>query len=270
MHFLSNLSGVLLDRLHILRRDVYGRDDASGVTGVNAGQLDMLHHCWNKRMGAVADGIRLALQGMIQEPVDKDRSVRGNAHCSLHISYHALIIIDHFHTPTAEYIGRTYHYRITDLCCDCQSILDGNRHSGLRHGNLQLVHHCAEQVSVLCKIDHCRRRTENFDTVLFQRSCQIQRCLSAELSDHTQRLLLLVNAQNILQCQRQSAVSINIRTRPINFLNRMFIQYMHCCFICIMHRIQIPRIHNKTSVNTDNHLHPAVRIDGLMMLDKFH
>ena len=38
--------------------------------------------------------------------------------------------------------------------------------------------------------------------VLFQGVCQVQRCLSAELRDHAQRLFLLINTQYIFQCQR--------------------------------------------------------------------
>ena len=42
------------------------------------GQLDVLHHCRYKGMLSVSDGIRLALGGMTQEPVDQNRTIRSN------------------------------------------------------------------------------------------------------------------------------------------------------------------------------------------------
>ena len=65
MHLLRNLPRVLLDRLHALRRNMHGRNNTCRIAGVNARQLDMLHHRGHKSVGTVADGVRLTLQSVI-------------------------------------------------------------------------------------------------------------------------------------------------------------------------------------------------------------
>ena len=80
-------------------------------------------------------------------------------------------------------------------------LIHGGSHSGFRHGYLQLIHHSAEQISVLRQIDDCRSGTKNLHTVLLQICCQVQRSLSAKLCNDAYRFLLLINAQYILQGQ---------------------------------------------------------------------
>ena len=76
MHFFCDLSRIFLDGPYIFFRNMYGRDDAGGVSGMYAGKLDMLHNRWNECVGSVADRVCLALEGVVQEPVDQDRTVR--------------------------------------------------------------------------------------------------------------------------------------------------------------------------------------------------
>ena len=85
---------------------------------------------------------------------------------------------------------------------DIQSFLYSSSHSGFRHGNFQLIHHSTEQITVLSQIDDCGSGSQDTDTVLFQICSQVQRSLSAELSDNAYRLFLLVDTQNIFQSQR--------------------------------------------------------------------
>ena len=65
MHLLRDLPGVLLDGLHILQGNVYGGDDAGGVSGVDAGQLNVLHDRRHKGVGSVADGVGLTFHGVV-------------------------------------------------------------------------------------------------------------------------------------------------------------------------------------------------------------
>ena len=156
MHLFGDLSGVFLDGLHIFGRNMYRWNDAGRVTGMYAGQLNMLHYCRDKGVSAVTDGICLTFHGMIQETVDQDRTIRSYTDSSLHIAGHALIIVNHFHTAAAQYVGRTNHDRISDLSRDGQSFLYGRGHTGFRHGDLQLFHHGAEQIAVLGQVDDGR------------------------------------------------------------------------------------------------------------------
>ena len=151
---------------------------------MDSGQLDVFHHRRHKGVGTVADRIRLAFQSMIQETVNENRTIRRHAHSRIHILSHALVIIDHFHAPSSQHIGGTNHDGITDPPRNGKGILHICRHSGFRHGNLQLFHHCTEQIPILRKVNDRRSGSQNLYPVLFQLRCQIERRLSAELGNH--------------------------------------------------------------------------------------
>ena len=92
-------------------------------------QFYVLHNRRHKGMGSVADGIGLALCGMVQETVDENGTVRGHAHSSIHILGHAFFIIDHFHAPASQHIGGPYHHRIANFLRDFKSLSHICRHT---------------------------------------------------------------------------------------------------------------------------------------------
>ena len=165
-------------------------------------KLDMLHNRRYKCVSSIADRIRLTLQCMIQETVNQDWTVRCYTNCCLHVVSHCHIIVDYFHSTSAKYVRWANHNRITDLACDLYCLFYGCSHSRFRHRNLQLIHHCTELISVLCKIDNRRCGSKNTNAILLQICCQIQRCLSTELCNHAKWFFLFVNAQHVFQCQR--------------------------------------------------------------------
>ena len=116
----------------------------------------MLHNRRYKCVGSIAYRVRLTLQCMIQETVNQDWTVRCYTNCCLHVVSHCHIIVDYFHSTSAKYVRWANHNRITDLACDLYCLFYGCSHSRFRHRNLQLIHHCTELISVLCKIDNRR------------------------------------------------------------------------------------------------------------------
>ena len=173
MHFLGDPAGVFLDGLHILRGNMPGRNDTRRVAGMHARQLYVLHHRRHKRMGAVADGIRLTFRGMIQKPVDQDGPVGSNAHRRFHVSGEICVVIHYLHASAAQHIGGTNHNGITYGMRNIQRLLHRGRHTGFRHGNLKLLHHGAEPVPVLRQIDNGRRRAQNLHAVFLQICSQV-------------------------------------------------------------------------------------------------
>ena len=202
MHLLRDPSCIFLDRRNTLTTQVPGRNDAGRIPGMHACQLNMLHNCRNKSMNPIADCIGFTLGRMHQETVDQNRTIRCYADGRFHISDHAFLIINNLHASSAKHVGRTHHHRISDLFRNRQRVIHRNCHPGFRHRNLQLFHHCAELVPVLSKVDHRRRGSKDLHPVFLQIRSQIQRSLSAELRDHSDRFFLRVNAQNILKRQR--------------------------------------------------------------------
>ena len=114
MHFLRDLAGIFLDRLQIILRDMSGRNDARGVAGVNTCQLDVLHDGRNISVRAVTDGVCLALHSVIEESVDQDRAVGRHTDSGEHVVLHGVIVIDNFHSASAQDVGRTDHDGIAD------------------------------------------------------------------------------------------------------------------------------------------------------------
>ena len=202
MHLLSDLSCVFFDRPDIFFGNMQGGDDTGRVAGVNSRQLDMLHHRRNKGMGAVTDGVSFTFQGMIQEPVDQDRTVRCYSHGCCHISFHTFIVIYHFHAAAAKDIRRADHDRIPDPFRDGQSLIHRGRHTGLRHGDLKFIHHVTEQVPVLGQVNDRRRCTQDVNPVFLKLRRQVERRLSAKLGDYTYRFFFFVDTQYIFQGQR--------------------------------------------------------------------
>ena len=201
MHLLRDLPGVLLDGLKVLRVDVLRRKDACGVAGVDAGQLDVLHDRRHICVGSVADGVRLALQCVVQEAVDEDRAVRGDAHRRVHVARHGIVVVDDFHAAAAEHVGRTDHDRITDAVRDLLRLFDGGGHAGFRHRDTELVHDHAELVAVLRQVDDLGGGAQDLHAVLLELGSKVQRGLAAELGDDAHRLFLIVDGEDVLQGQ---------------------------------------------------------------------
>ena len=202
MHLLSDLSCILLDLLKVLRPDVLCGQDAGRVSGVDTGELDVLHDSRDISVSSVGDRVRLALQSVVQEAVDQDRAVRCDADCGSHVFFHGFVVIDYFHAASAENVGRADHDRVADLVRDRLRLVNADSHSGFRHRNSELVHHVAEEVAVLSEVDDFRRRSENIYAVPLQVCGEIQRSLSAELRDDTDRFLFIVDTEDILERQR--------------------------------------------------------------------
>ena len=201
MQLLCDLSGVVFQSFDLLFCQSSRGNDTSRVTGVNTSQLDMLHNCRNKYVLAIADRICFTLGCMMQETVNQDRTVRSYADSCSHIEGHRFIVMNNLHAAAAKYIGRTNHNRITDLLSNSKCFLNIRCHASFWHRDVKLLHHCTEEITILCHIDNFWGCTKDTHAVLLQVCCQIQRCLSTELCNDANRLLLLVDRKYIFECQ---------------------------------------------------------------------
>ena len=132
---------------------------------MNARKLDVLHNGRNKHVLSIADGIRFALCCMMKESVYQNRTVGSYAYRLLHVERQRLIVVNNFHSASAQYIGRTYHYRISDSVGSLKRLFNIDSHTCFRHRNFKLLHHLTELVSVFCKINCLRSRPKNVNTV---------------------------------------------------------------------------------------------------------
>ena len=69
---------------------------------MHACKLDMLHNSRHKAICSVGNSVCLALCCVVQETVDKDRSVGSYANCCGHINSHHFVIVNYLHSASAE------------------------------------------------------------------------------------------------------------------------------------------------------------------------
>ena len=167
-------SVVLIDRINVLRGDANGGNHAGGVAGVNAGQLNMLHHRRNKGVLAVGEAVGLHFDGIVQKTVDQNRSLRRNINRRRQVLAEHFFVVNHFHRPAAEHEGRSHHQRISDSLGDGQGLFQVDRHSGFRLRNTKPLHRLPEPVAVLGQVDRIVGGSQNLDPRLGQFRREVQ------------------------------------------------------------------------------------------------
>ena len=202
VHGFGNATRVFLDGGQLLVGDVERRQNARGVARVDARKLDVLHNGRDECVRAVADSVGFAFQCVIQEAVNQDGPIRGNANCGSHVVAHVRVVVHNFHAASAQNIRGAHHNGVANLVGDFQRLVNGHRKAALGHGDFQVVHDFAEAVAVFCQVDDFGAGAQNLHTGLFQLACNIQRRLASELGNYAQRLLLLVNGEHVFGGQR--------------------------------------------------------------------
>src|SRR5690606_2368030 len=109
-HGLDLLAYLVLD----VRRQRIGRQRAGRVTGVDTSLLDVLHDRTDHHDLPVADRVYVDFDGTVEEVVQQHRAVIGDLYRLAHITLELFFLVDDFHRPAAEHVGRAHHQRITD------------------------------------------------------------------------------------------------------------------------------------------------------------
>src|SRR3990167_1378703 len=197
-HFLDLVADLVLD----MRRQRIGRQRARRVAGVHAGLLDMLHDRTYHHGFAVADGIDIDFDGAVEEVVEQHRAVVRHLHRFAHIALELFFLVDDFHRPTAQHIGRTHHQRITDDLGRRQGLLLAARRGIGRLAQAQALDHLLEALAVFGAVDRLGAGTDDRHPRLFQRAADLQRGLPAILHDHALGLLDADDLQHVFQGYR--------------------------------------------------------------------
>ena len=189
-----DLSGILANGLNVLGGNADGGYHASGITGVDTSQLDMLHNGGNKGIRPVGNGICLGFNGILQEFVYENGTLGRHAHGCSNIMFQHLLVVDNLHTTSAEYVGGPDHQGIAYPFGNSEGFIEGACHVGFRLGNAQLAHHLPEAIAIFSQIYSLRRCADNLDTTIGQFIGDIERGLTPKLHDYALRLFLFVNA----------------------------------------------------------------------------
>ena len=101
VHLYCNLAGIFFNGLQVFFGNLTAWQDAGTVTGMDACQFNMFHNRRYEGILAVGNGIRLAFQRIVEEPVNEDGTVRGYADGCCHVILHLIVVVNHFHAPAS-------------------------------------------------------------------------------------------------------------------------------------------------------------------------
>ena len=101
VHGFGNAARVFLDGSQLLVGNVERRQNARGVARVDARKLDVLHNGRHECVSAIADSVGFAFQRVVQETVDKNGPIRGNANCGGHVVTHVRVVVHNLHAASA-------------------------------------------------------------------------------------------------------------------------------------------------------------------------
>ena len=170
---------------------------------MDAGLLDVLHHGADAHRLAVAQGVHVDLDRVLQEPVQEDVALGPPAlGGALQVAVQRLAGVTDLHRAPAEHVRGTHQERVAHLLRGGERLLGRGGGGVGRALEAQLVQDRAEAGPVLGQVDRLDRRAQQRHAGVDQPLGQLQRRLAAELHDHALGLLQLDHAEHVLQRQR--------------------------------------------------------------------
>ncbi len=170
-----------------------------------AGFLDVLHDPGNHHVFAIRDGVDVDLCRALQEVIDQHRTLLRVLDCFLHVLDHRLVVVRDLHRAPAQHIRGPQQHRIANLVRRRQRLFHRRSHRSWWLWDFQLFQQFAKPFTVFRQINRLRRRSDDRHARGLQRQRQVQRRLSAELDDHSdrcaRRCLMLIDFQHVLQRQ---------------------------------------------------------------------
>ena len=169
---------------------------------MHPGLLDVLHHAADRHVLAVAHGVHVDLDRVLEELVDEDGMVGRDLHRLGHVPHEVLVVVDDLHGPAAQHVRGADEHRVADGAGDGLRLGERADGGAGRLAQAELADERVEALAVLGAIDGVGRRAQDGHAGLAQRHRQLERRLSAELDDDAERLLLLHDVEDVFQGQR--------------------------------------------------------------------
>ena len=134
----------------------YWRQAAGRIATMHACFLDVFHDATNDNDLTVTYGVHIHLDRILHETIDKHRMFRGSRYGLRHISVKTFPVVDDFHGPSAQDVGRPHDNRIPDPRCHLPRSLNGSRQSIGRLLQAKLVEELLKPLPVFRQIDLLR------------------------------------------------------------------------------------------------------------------
>ena len=87
------------------------REGAGGISRVDTGLLDMFHHSTDIQLLSVVQRVHIDFDGVVQEPIDKQRSIVTDDRKlvdALEIILQIVLVVDNLHRSTAQHEARPH------------------------------------------------------------------------------------------------------------------------------------------------------------------
>ncbi len=170
---------------------------ADGVAGVDTGAFHQFHDAGHEHIVSVADRIDfhfLALDVLVHQ----NRLVDVDFNGGLQIVAELVFIAHDLHGAAAEHEARAHQDRIADLFRCADTFLNAGHRAAHRLGNLQFFEHFLKTVTVFSAVNRVAVRTDELDTALHERRCQIDCSLAAKACDDAVRLFKINDVHDTL------------------------------------------------------------------------
>ena len=199
MKSLSQLLGVLYNGVDIMLCNILRRIYRDTVSGMDTGTLNMLHDTRDQNVSSITDGIYFDLftHNIF---IYQDRMLLSNLVDNTDKFINIFVTDRDLHALSAQYIGRTYQNRISQLVGSLLCLFCCKYSMSRRSRNMALFQDLIKTLSVLCSVYIFCCCTKDRHTHFHKCFCQLNRSLSAELYHCAVRLFNIYNTLYIFWC----------------------------------------------------------------------
>ena len=190
--------GALADLVDDALGEAEGRGAAGRVAGVDAGLLDVLEDAADVDLGAVAEGVDVALGGGLEEGVEVDGVVRRDAGGLCHVLLEVLLVIGDDHAAAAQHIAGAHQQRVAHFFGHLDGLLDRRGGAGCGVGDAHLVEQGRKALAVLCQVDGLGLGAHDVHALVLQGLRQLERGLAAQGDHHAVGLLCVDDVHHVL------------------------------------------------------------------------
>ena len=168
---------------------------------MHPGSLDVTHDAGNEHIGAVTDGVHLALDAL-KISVDEHGPVRAGMYGLGHVGTQLVGAVDDGHGPTTDDVGRAHQHRESEILGNGQGLLGRTSRATGSLWNVQFGQQRLESLPVLGPVQVRQLGAEDSHPVCRQRGSEVDGRLTAELDDDSLRLLQIDDVQDVLDGER--------------------------------------------------------------------
>jgi hypothetical protein len=163
---------------------------------VNTGVFNVLRDEMTNHVTVEGNSVHLNLFGVFNVLGNDDWVIAGDFCCLLQELSESIPRVHRVHGCSGQDIGRSDKHWVGHLVTELSGLLDARKLLPSRLVDVDTIEHTRELVSVLCVIDHFRRRSKNLDVKTVQRQGNVVRGLTTHGDDDAARVFHCVDVED--------------------------------------------------------------------------